>query len=353
VEFEEKTEDMQQDMEATASSISEDSKFVPVPIPLSNPTIGSGLLLGLIYLHEKETADADAPASMSGLGAFYTDSDSWGAGVFHSGSYFRDTLRLSGGVFYGELNLKFYGIGEDSSLRDRPLDYSAKATVFAPKGTFELPWNNWFGGIQYVFAHMEARFDLSSLLPILPAINETTSTAGLGPVLIYDGRDNNLWPLDGTYFETSVLHYGKYLGGDFTYQKYKAKFAQFFPLTESLSVAYRLDGQFMGGDPPFYDLSQPKLHGIPGGRYADKHAVAMQIEPRWRFHERWYGLIFGGVGRIGEEVSDLADNSSIYAGGAGVRYVINREQRLTIGIDVTYSDDETEFYIMVGDIMTR
>ena len=79
----------------------------------------------------------------------------------------------------------------------------------------------------------------------------------------------------------------------------------------------------------------------------------MQIETRWRFHERWYGLMFGGAGRIAEKVSDLSDNSSHYAGGVGFRYMINRDQRLTIGIDITHADDETEFYIMVGDIMAR
>lgn len=68
VEFETRTDDMRRDMEATASSFKKDRRFVPVPIPLSNPTIGSGLLLGLIYLHEKETDVSDAPTSTSGLG---------------------------------------------------------------------------------------------------------------------------------------------------------------------------------------------------------------------------------------------------------------------------------------------
>ena len=68
MEFETRTDDMQRDMEATASSFKKDRRFVPVSIPVSNPTTGSGLLLGVIYLHEKETDVSDAPTSTSGLG---------------------------------------------------------------------------------------------------------------------------------------------------------------------------------------------------------------------------------------------------------------------------------------------
>jgi len=352
-EFETRSDEVREEIEKTATSFKKDKRFVVVPIPLSNPTIGSGLALGGIYLHQKKDDEKDSPISVSGMGSFYTDTDSWGVGIFHDGSYAHDMFRLRAGFFYGELNLKFYGIGEDSILRDHPIDFSSKSTAFAPQVLFEMPWHKWFWGVKYVFINLDTEFDLSSLLPILPGINVSTKTAGLGLVAMYDGRDSNLWPLDGSYFEGAVSDYGDYLGGDFSYEKIKVQFSQFFPLTETISWAYRLDGQVLTGDPPFYDLSQPKVHGIPGGKYADKNAISGQLQARWRFLDRWNAIFFGGGGRIADEINGLDDNTTHYAGGCGVRYIINLQDRLSVGIDITQADDETGIYVMIGDIFAR
>jgi outer membrane protein assembly factor BamA len=200
---------------------------------------------------------------------------------------------------------------------------------------------------------IDTTFKTSGLLPGLPDVNLPTKTAGLGLVGVYDSRNNTLWPTDGTWFEITATDYGDYFGGDFDYQKYILKFAQYFPVINTVTLAYRLDGSFIDGDAPFYDLSSLKLRGFAGGRYVDNQAVSAQVEGRWNFYKKWTVLLFGGAGRIADEVSDLGSSSTQWAGGAGIRYMIAEGQKLNIGIDVAYGDGETAIYVQIGDWFTN
>jgi hypothetical protein len=347
--IEEEVTSRAKDSEESAGVFKKERRFVPVPIPVSDPTIGTGLAVAGLYLHPRREGDTVSPTSISGVFGMYTDTDSWMAGVFHEGFYSEDRYRVRSTLGYGEFNLKFYGVGDDSFFRDNPIDYKAEGIVFIPRVLFRLPFNNWFLGPRYYYLNIDTSFDFSNLLPGLPAINATTSTAGLGIVALYDSRDNNLWASSGSVFEAIAMVYGEGLGGDFDYQKYMLRFTQFFPVTDRITLAYRLDGQFIDGDAPFYDLSILNLRGFPTGRYINDHAVTGQVEGRWNFYKRWTGLIFGGAGRTAEEVNDLGSAPTRYAGGVGIRYMIVEEQKLNIGIDITYGDDKVEVYVQIGD----
>jgi hypothetical protein len=348
-EIAEEFQELERDIAESQNLVKEGPRFVPVPIPISNPTVGTGLAVAGLYLHPQREEDPTLPTSISGVHTMYTDTQSWTIGVFHEGFYSQDAYRVRGLLGYGELNLKFYGIGNDSILRDRPVEYEARTTIFSPRLLFRLPVKNWFVGARYLYLEIDNTFDPSNLLPGLPEIEITTKTAGLGLVGVYDSRNNNLWPTAGSWFEFTATDYGEYVGGDFDYRKYILKFSQYHQVVDKITFAYRLDGQFIGGDAPFYDLASLKLRGFPYGRYADKNALSVQGELRWNFKERWTALVFGGGGRIAEEINDLGSAPTNSAGGVGIRYMIAREKKLNIGVDITYGDGEYGFYVQIGD----
>lgn len=329
--------------------LKKESRVVFVPIPISNPTIGTGLAISGIYMHAGKEEDVSEKTTTTGVVGMVTDTDSWAVGAFHDGYYYDDAMRIRGLGAYGEFNLDFYGVGSDSVLQDNPVSYKSDVFAFMPRALFEMPADKWFLGAQYTYLNVDNSFDLSNLLPSLPEILDTTKTAGLGPVLVYDSRDNNLWPGQGTWLEATGTIYGEALRGDFDYQKLVVKFAQYFPLHDTVTFVYRLDGSFIGGDAPFYDLSSIRLRGFSGVRFLDKHAGTAQAEVRWNFYGRWTALAFGGAGAVAENFSDLTSASRNWASGGGVRYMIDEERKLSIGIDVAYGDDDTVVYIQVGD----
>jgi hypothetical protein len=49
----------------------------------------------------------------------------------------------------------------------------------------------------------------------------------------------------------------------------------------------------------------------------------------------------------------MGSETTRWAGGVGVRYMMNEKQRLAVGIDITYDGDRIEFYVQIGDWLTR
>jgi len=263
-------------------------------------------------------------------------------------------MRLGLAAGYGELHLKYYGTGNDSILQENPLEFKATSSLFLPKLLFELPWDNVYLGMKYMYVGIENSLDLPGPPEAdLPEFSFRTDTAGLGLVGVYDSRDNNLWPKTGSWLELTGMNYGGHFGGDYHYNKGIVKFAQYHQVAASLVFVYRIDGQFISGIAPFWDLAQIKLRGFPFGRYLDDNSVTAQIETRWNVYKKWTLTAFGGGGRIADSISGIGSTPTRWAGGSGVRYNIGGKHKLNIGIDVTYAEDQVEVYFQVGDWLAK
>ncbi len=336
--------------DAPKKVLGKDSRIVPVPIPISNPTIGTGLAAALLYLHPKDSKTPDSPNSTTGAFVMYTSSESWAVSAFHDGYYMDDRLRVRVPALYGEFNLDFFGIGNDSPLKENPIEYQALSGAFVPRVLYGLPWNNWYAGGQYKLLNVDIKFGNSDIESNALGAGGQTQTAGLGLVTVYDSRDSNFWPSSGSWLELTATPFGSYAGGDFDYFKVVTKFAQYFPLRDSVTLVYRLDGQFVDGVAPFWDLSRIRLRGYAGGQLLDKIAITGQAEVRWNFYGRWTATAFGGGGRIADAVNELWDAENNFAGGVGLRYMLVEEQKLSIGIDFAFARDRSvAFYFQVGD----
>jgi hypothetical protein len=332
-------------------------RFVPVPIPISNPTIGTGLGFGLLYLWpQKEDTPVSSPTSMSGVGGLYTSSSSWAAALFHEGYYAEDRFRLTGALGYGDFNLDFFGIGNDSIFRDNPLEYEIAGIFFDPQARFQLPFisKDLFLGVKLFYLDLDVTFKLSGILPGLPDPDLGEKTVGLGPILTYDSRDNVQWPSKGNWLDVTVLDFDDKLGSDFDYQQYTLKWEQNFTLTDSTVLQYRFDSQYVDGFAPFYELPYINLRGFPRGLYVGDLAMTLQGQIRWEVAKKWTVMFFGGGGRVGDDLSDLGKNSTEFAGGTGFRYMIDSKSKLTIGADFAFGGfDSVVFYIEIGDFLSQ
>lgn len=342
--------DIEAGQSVTKKAFRKDARLVPVPIPIANPTIGVGLAGSLLYLHPQKSQDSDAPTTTTGVLGMYTNTQSWAVGAIHDGYYWDDRIRFRCPVVHGKFNLDFYGIGDDSALKNHPVKYSAVADAFIPRLLFELPWDDWFLGGEYKLLSINAKLDTAKIFPNTEGLGTETKTSGLGLVSVYDSRNSNFWPSDGNWLELTATEHGEYLGGDYDYLKIISKWAQYFPIRDTVTFVYRLDGQFIHGNAPFWDLSRVRLRGYAGGELLDNVAVTAQAELRWNFYKRWTSLAFGGAGRIADKIGDLGSASTKPAGGIGLRYMLAEEQKLSIGLDVAYAKGgNVSVYFQVGD----
>jgi len=353
-EIDSQVDELQTDIESGRSAsrklFGKDARLVPVPIPISNPTIGTGLAVALIYMHPQKSQKPDAPTTSTGVFGMYTNTQSWAVGAIHDGFYRDDHIRLRMPAFHGDFNLDFYGIGNESPLKDNPVEYNAVTDAVIPRLLFRLPWNNWFLGGQYMLMKINTKFDFSNLLPIAPGIDAQAQTAGLGLVTVYDSRNSNFWPSKGSWLDLTATQFGDYVGGDFSYFKLVTKWAQYFPVTDTINLVYRLDAQLVDGKAPFWALSRIRLRGYSGGQFLDDVAVTAHAEVRWNVYRRWTALAFGGGGRIAGSAGDLGSAPTNWAGGVGFKYMLVEKQKLTIGIDLAYAEGgNVAVYFQVGD----
>jgi hypothetical protein len=330
--------------------------FVPVPVPISNPTIGTGLAGALLYLWPQKEDAPVSPTSISGVGALYTSSSSWAAALFHSGYYAGDRFRISGALGYGDFDLKFFGIGANSIFQNNPLKYDASGSFFDPQARFQLPFVSkaLYLGLELFYLNLDVTFELSGIDPRLPDPDFPEKTVGLGPILTYDSRDNEQWPSKGNWLDVTVLDFDDKLGSDFDYQDYTLKWEQNFTLTDSTVLQYRFDGEYVDGTTPFYELPYINLRGFPRGLFAADLAMTLQGQLRWQVADRWTVMFFGGGGRVGDDLSDLGNNSTEFAGGTGFRWMIDPKSKLTIGADFAVGGaDSVVFYVQIGDFLSN
>lgn len=326
------TEENINDLTEDATEIAETApkmkgNFVVVPIPLSNPTIGTGLRLMAMYLHPKKN-EHQTHNSTTGLMAMYTNTDSWMAGVFHDGYWQNGTYRFTGLSGFASLNLDFYGIGDNPDLGDHPVEYNIEMVPVFLKLQRRIPGTlHWFAGGHITLLDSNVEFDIPNF-PNIPTLEKNINTNGAGLIVTYDSRDNNYYPTDGSWFEAKWAGYNEALGSDDNFNTYDLFYNHYFPLNEKTVLALRAKGLFSSGDTPFFMLPFLDMRGFSRGRYHDKHTISGHSEIRYKFLPRWGVMGFFEAGRFGSDLDALSSNQTITSYGGGLRWQVTKAQQM-------------------------
>lgn len=331
-----------------SSFMSSANGFMPVPIVITEPAVGIGAGVALLFFHDDpggkektvaqagEKSDRQAPPSISGAVGFGTDNGTWGAGGFHMGIWKEDTIRYLGAAFYADVNLDFYETGSDD-----PLAFNAKATILYQRLMFRLSDSDFFLGADYTFANSD--IDIATLL------QEQVNLGAVGILAQYDTRDNIFTPNQGTKTELKFQRYDQAVGGDDDFNKAHAKSFFWTPIQPELILGLRLDAQFSGGDIPIYMLPFVDLRGIPAMRYQGAHTLVAETELRWDFTKRWSAVGFIGSGWVADyDLNDFKESDAYVAGGGGFRYLIAKAYHMRAGIDVARGPEDTAIYLTIG-----
>lgn len=348
--------------EATASEINRTveataavsgREFVVMPIPVSNPSIGSGLALAAMALY---APDEGSPPWASGVGAVYTDSGSWAVGVFQKANLSADRIRLTLAAGTGDFHLDFYGVGADAGSRDVSVAIE-QATDFASGRLLFRIGNHAYVGALFRYMAVSASLDLGDFdLPVdleIPPLQLESRTAGLGLAAEYDSRDSEYGPTRGLHGSMQYLVSDEGFGSDFDYGRFEAALNAYQPLHEATVIAGRISVCAAGDGAPFYDLcsfgQNADLRGYAAGRYRDHALVAGQVELRRRFGRRFGGVVFAGVGGVAPSLSSLGEQALLPAAGIGVRYRASETYGVNLAVDYAVGRDSHALYFRIGE----
>jgi len=330
------------------------SEFVAAPIPFFSPSIGFGLGLGVGYIYNPACAGTNAPPWVTGVGGFYSDNGSWGAGAAHKMNWNEDRWRLLAALGYADLKYDFFGIGSGAGAAGQSVPL--RQTVAG--GVIELlrgVGNHWYVGGRYLLGHVQTSIETSDLnvppaLAGLP-LRLNTQLSAFGLRLQRDTRDSTFYPTHGALFDVEANFFDAALGSDFTFQTYAVAYNHYFELATNHVLAVRGCGRATSGDAPFFALasfgSGADLRGYTPGRYRDKLMFALQAEYRWRFTERFGLVAFGGVGSVAPEIGQF--DKLLPSVGTGLRYVLAKKNNVSLRFDAAWGRDEHTFYVGIGE----
>ena len=338
--------------------------FMPVPILITEPAVGYGAGLALLFLHDTfgSSAERKSPPSISAVMGAVTENGTWFGGAMHMGYWKEDTIRSTTAAMYMNVNSNFY-------IKNIPIDMNINGYVAYQELMFRLFGSNVFLGGNYLFANNKTKRNNDGTDPIDNIINrlfeQEFKLGGLAGIIQYDSRDSTFTPSEGLFAKATLRRFDENFGGNENFWRYGGKAFYFLPLGNPFVLGMRMEGEAVRAsgddDVPFYANPSINMRGIPAMRYQGEKMAMAELQLRWEFINRWNLVAFGGGGKVfGEEnlivggnivhpTTSFSDADFHPAGGVGFRYELARKFGMWGGLDFATSEDhDLAFYITVG-----
>lgn len=165
---------------------------------------------------------------------------------------------------------------------------------------------------------------------------------GCGPVLAWDTRDDVRYPTRGLYAQARLAGFFALYGESFTAFMTDIDVRHYADLGAHHVLATQLALRSTVGDLPYQlwpRLGGPNLHrGWFDGHLRGRHTLLLQVE--WRFPVVWKigATVFGSVGQAFDRFDELSPSALRFAGGAGLRFLLNKRQNVNLRLDLAWGN---------------
>lgn len=320
--------------------------FVVVPIPISNPTLEDGLVAGAAYFYpQSEEQKKQQPASVTAAAGLYTSNDSKAFALVQQNYWKSNRWRFTGVVGGADLRLSL--LAPEESASGTRVDWRINGKFLFAKVATKLG-GNWYGGVLARLIDANQSIDLESTVAGFDSGSDVVSV-GLGTLFEYDTRDNPLNSSSGRHFKFDALFNDEAIGSNKTYQSYGAAFRSYHKLTDSVVLAWEIQGCKRGGTAPLWDACLIKLRGFSATDYLGKASTSGQAEARWQLSDRWGLVGFAGAGYIGSSFNGVRERETIPSYGAGLRFTVLKAKKISLRLDYARSTDSDAIHISVGE----
>ena len=331
-------------------------EWVLLPVPDSNPTIGTGLrLIGAHFFR----ADEVSQPSVLGAAAGYYDSRSRFAGLGGNINISEDRWRIAAGIGVVEVNYDFYGVGTGAGGNSIRFPIKQDGTAGFIKVLHRIGSNFYVGvGYRYLDSRVGLRASGAGFPPEIDEIlGQGARLVSAGPTLAasYDTRDLNTNPHSGSYvaFE-AIFPRERLFSSDQDYQRVTFSANHYLPLGQRYTLGTRLTLCGASDDTPFFDLclfgSNSDLRGYAVGQYQDRSMFALQAELRAQLLPRWGGVVFAGAGQVAPHFGAMNSKNLLKSVGLGIRWLAAQKSKVNLRADVAWrKGGESAVYVSIGE----
>jgi hypothetical protein len=323
---------------------------LPVPFIITEPAVGYGVGLGLLFFSEsisesearaRELGQEHVPPNITFVAGAYTENGTWAGALGHFHTWDGDRYRYLGGIAKVDANLDYFGITNQARA------YELQGTGLIQQLLVRIGNSPWFVGPRYIYFDATAAFKFGDTPIDVQGQGHNTRISAGSLVVDYDSRDNIFFPSRGVYAELEGQFAREGIGSTQNYDIYAARGYTWLPIARTLILGLRADTRFSSGDVPFFVQPFVDLRGVKKARYQDRNSISTEVELRWDFQPRWSLLGFSGLGKAYGRQS-FADAPNIASVGVGFRYLVARKLGLAIGLDVAHSKDQNAVYVQLG-----
>ena len=179
--------------------------------------------------------------------------------------------------------------------------------------------------------------------------------AGLGLSFTYDNRNNAFAPDKGNFAQIYFDHFDKYLGSQYVYTNVVVDLRRFIKIYHKQVLALQAYGFADFGDEiPLRSLASlggsGSMRGFYQGRYRDRDMLVFQGEYRIPVRNRFGVVAFANTGDVGHSLSDFSIPDFKFSFGGGLRYAINKSERLNLRLDYgTSFTGNSGLYFQLGE----
>lgn len=330
---------------------------LPVPVIITEPAVGYGGGVALLYFRRPEGkamsrpgADGEPRAITPDLyGAFAVGTEN-GTRAFGGGAslhFAEDRWRWKGGVGSSKINLDYWR--ELAGGDTRQIAYSVDGIVSLQQVQRRVGDGDLYAGLRWLYVDFDSRLDLASDEQYFEPREFAQRSSGLGLVVEHDTRDNAFTASSGWLGVFEATAFAPAFGSDESYELYRGKAYGYRAVADGRVVlGGRIDLRAANGDVPFYMQPYVELRGVPAARYQDRRTAALETEVRWNLDDRWALIGFAGLGKAWGRDTDFGDADSVATGGAGFRYLIARRLGVYAGLDVGWGPEQHAVYVQVG-----
>lgn len=180
----------------------------------------------------------------------------------------------------------------------------------------------------------------------------------LSATLAWDTRDHVLSPERGLLLEARAGRAAAWLGdqaGRRGFLEVELEARAWLPVDLPRGGRVSLQGRLhtAAGTVPFYMRptfgGDHSLRGVLEGRRRDLDALSLQAEYGLPLFWRLGAALFGGAGQVAPRMGELSWQRFVPAGGAGLRFTVDRADRVVLRLDRGYSPGSASWYLSIGE----
>ncbi|MFZ4521791.1 MAG: hypothetical protein ACOYNC_08805 [Bacteroidales bacterium] len=348
-------------VERTLKKVNKNVNFAIVPGPVfgTSEKLGFAILPMIVYNLNK--TDTVSPPSSTAVMLYFDFYGSWMSGLKQSFYWNQNKWRAFVTLGVGSLKLKYYGIGNDTSIinnNDSNYVWTKQKELDFTITCFRKIYRGLYGGLEtrYNLANYQGTDSASSAILTNSVLTVgKISQLSLVPVMVWDNRDNIFWSTRGYYASISFQYSNRMFFKSKDYSVISGWVNGYHSLlrrSTRMILAWHFFFQAGSGDFPYRTYANycrgDNATGYTGGKYVNYSEAAVQTELRY---DLWKFIAFGGylgTGKTFSSYTEFGQSAWLHYGGVRLYVNIIPYRNIRLRLEAAKGRKDYGFYIGIG-----